>query len=309
MPLFEDWRRWRRALKAALPYVRRREHRLLLRKYAALIEAVDGAATPAAQARLRVRKALAVPLTGDVCLFVSHATQPLLKAHVIGHIEHLLAAGWQVVLIVNTDHDADAFTIDPAFAQRLSAVLLRQNMGFDFAAWAHGLALCGPRDGWGRLLLVNDSVVGPLDASAFTRLMAQLRASPADAIGLTESLAPQRHLQSYFLAFNAAALRHPAWQAFFARVLNWPDKSQVIDVCETRLTALLNAAGLRCEALFPARGDDPLSSDDTSLRWQALIDAGFPYIKTRVLDTLGADDRARHRVADVPDQGLRATAM
>lgn len=282
----ESLRRWRRRLKGALPYVRRREYRGLQRRHSELIEALDGLASPAAQARLVVVKPLAPDLDGDVCLFVSHAAQPTLKPHVVAHVRQLQDAGIRVVLIVNTDLDPASVVIDAETRRRASGVLLRQNLGYDFGAWAHALALCNGSARWTRLFLINDSIVGPLDTSDFERLIARVRASSADVVGLTEALAPVWHLQSYFLVLNRAALNHPAVRGLFARVLNWPAKSQVIEVYEARLTTLLTDQGLRCEALFPSLSGDALSSDDTSLRWAELIGQGFPYVKGRVLQAL-----------------------
>jgi lipopolysaccharide biosynthesis protein len=204
------------------------------------------------------------------------------------------------VLILNTDLPAETFVFDNALQVRLSGVLIRENVGFDFAAWAHCWSLYKDKSGWSRLLLVNDSIVGPLGASEFDRMLARVRRSEADVVGLTENLAPARHLQSYFLVFNITALRSEVINNFFGRILNWPSKSQVIDVYETRMTGLLRTEGLCCEALFPALSDDPLSSNDISLRWAELIAVGFPYLKTMVISQ---DERARAllvsaRVAD-----------
>ena len=102
-------------------------------------------------------------------------------------------------------------------------------------------------------------------------------------VGLTEAQLPARHLQSYFLVFNERALQSGAVTRLFGRVRNWPAKLQVIDVHETRLTGLLEAEGLRTEALFPSLSGDARSSDDTSLRWAELIGQGLPYVKTRVV--------------------------
>jgi hypothetical protein len=304
MSSFTDaFRSWRRGLKARLPYVRRREHRVLQRIHAELIDAVDGQATPAAQARVHVAKALAPGMTGEVCLFVSFGDQPHLKPHAAAHIEHLLAAGIQVVLVVNTDLPPTGFEIDAGLLSRLGGVLVRENLGFDFGAWAHALSMCEGRERWSRLYLVNDSIVGPLMQPAFDRMIERIRQSPAEVIGLTESLAPHRHLQSYFLVFNAAALRSTAFQGLFARMMNWPTKTQVIELYEVRLTGLLQAQGLRCEAMFPSLSGDPLSSDDTSVRWAELVAAGFPYLKTRVIAKYPRDERIKSWLASAAATG------
>jgi lipopolysaccharide biosynthesis protein len=305
--LADALRSWRRGLKARLPYVRRREHHVLERKYTQLIEALDGPATPATAARLAWLRPLDSQLDGEVCLFVTHAGSPQLKPHVVAHVERLLDAGLRVVLILNTDLSAERFVIDPALVARLSAIAVRENVGFDFGAWAHALALAGSPARWTRLYLVNDSIVGPLYEAAFERLLARIRASSADVVGLTEALWPRRHLQSYFLVFGARALREGAVHAVFARTRNWPEKIQVIDVCETRLTAALERRGLRTEALFPSLRGDSLSSDDTSLRWAELVEAGLPYVKTRVIASHPDDPRIRAWLAQ--SQGFRAAAM
>jgi lipopolysaccharide biosynthesis protein len=294
MPSFNDTlRTWRRRLKARLPYVRRREHRVLQQKYAALIEAIDGPASPASDAALQFAKPLAPGLAGEVCLFVTHADDARVKPHVVEHVKCLAEAGIGVIVIVNTDVPAARLVIDRALLDRASAVAIRQNLGYDFGAWAHLLALCPDADRWTRLYLVNDSIVGPLNRADFERLIARIRASSADVVGLTEALLPRRHLQSYFLVFGVRALRGGAVARVFGRVRNWPEKGQVIDVHESRLTALLEAEGLRCEALFPSLAGDPLSSDDTSLRWAELVRAGFPYLKTRVIASHPGDARIR----------------
>lgn len=285
MTFTDSFRAWRRDLKARLPYVRRREHRILQRRYAELIEGLGWTAPPATQARLQVLKPIATELHGDVCFFVSHAPQPTLKTHVQAHIDHLLRAGVQVVLVLNTELAPQQMQIEPALLDRLSGALVRENVGFDFAAWAHVYSLCAKQvPHWTRLFLVNDSIVGPLSAADFDRVMQRIRLSGADVVGLTECQSPLRHVQSFFLVFNAAALRHPAVQQVFQRMLSLPSKGQVIDVYETRMTQVLRDQGLRCEALFPPLSDDPHSANDTSFRWAQLIRAGFPYIKTSILD-------------------------
>ena len=289
----ESFRTWRRRLKAILPYVRRREHRVLQKKYVELIEAIDGNAGPASDANLNFAKPLQPGLVGDVCLFVTYTDEPRIKPHVVEHVAHLVGADIRVIVIVNTDIPVERFAIEPALLERASGIAIRQNLGYDFGAWAHLLTISTGFERWTRLFLVNDSIVGPLNSADFERMIARIRASNADVVGLTEALLPRRHLQSYFLVFGARALHGGAVGRVFGRVRNWPAKGQVIDIHESRLTALFEAQGLRCEALFPSLSGDPLSSDDTSLRWAELVRAGFPYLKTRVIASHPGDPQIR----------------
>jgi hypothetical protein len=276
-----------------MPYVRRREYRILQRRYSETIDSLGWTAEPAARAALRFLRPLGPLSSGEVSFFVSHAAQSSLKPHVRIHIEHLLSCGVQVVLILNSDLDSSQIKIAPELAHRLSGVLVRENVGFDFAAWAHAYALCSGSLNWQRLILVNDSIVGPLNTAHFHRLMQRLRESRADVVGLTENRLPGPHLQSYFLALNASALRSGIIAQVFDRILSLPTKEQVIEVYETRLTEVLARRGLRCEALFPALSQYLHGANDMSYRWAELIRGGCPYVKASVLECVRGTPEAK----------------
>ena len=290
-------RRARRAFKARLPYVRRREYRLLRARHDALIDALLARPRRALEARSRAVKPIAGALGGDVCLFATYAAVPALKPHVIHHARCLAEAGFAVVLMINADDDASEVALDGELLDRLAGAYVRENVGFDFGAWGHGWALGGGLPGATRLLLVNDSIVGPLDAKRFEALLGRLRGADADVIGLTENCVPHPHLQSFFLAFGPRALAAPVLRALLDGMHALPTKELVIDAYETALTRQLGAAGLTATALFPPLYDDPLSADDTLLRWRELLDAGFPFVKASLLR---AGPQAAHVRACVP---------
>ena len=103
-------------------------------------------------------------------------------------------------------------------------------------------------------------------------------------VGLTEYHAPLRHLQSFFIVLQHGAQRSDALRRFMHEVANLPSKELVIDLYETVLTQRLSTAGLRCEALFPSLAESVFESNDTSQRWAELIELGFPFIKTSMLE-------------------------
>ena len=258
--------------------VRRREYDILARKYAGLIDDLGWRAPLATAAKITAHKAIDVNLSGDVCFFVTHASSVIIKANVIHHVEQLLAQDIKVVLIINTDLPFESIVIDEKLAANLSGILVRENLGFDFAAWAHAHALCQPTVEWARLFFVNDSMLGPLNTDDFSRTIARLRESPADLIGLVKNTTPLPHLQSFFLAFTQTTLMHPMFKNWMTNVRCLKEKIHVIDVYETRLTQMMADAGLRTEALFDSLG----GGDDTIAEWEKLIDAGFPYVKASI---------------------------
>lgn len=281
---FRDiFRRLRKAVKAHLPYVRRREYRLLAERHEALVAAFTTGARAATEAEVTVLKAADPSLAGEICLFATFAPAPGLKPHVPAHVESLARAGFAVVLVVNTDLDPGGLRLDPALLDRLAGCIVRENVGFDFAAWGHAYSLGQGFPRCTRLLLANDSVIGPLDERAYATLIERLRASDADMVGLTENRMPHRHLQSYFLAFGPRALASDAFRRAFAGMRSLPTKELVIDAYETSLTRQFERAGLRAEALFAPLYDEPRSGDDTTARWRELVDAGFPFVKASLL--------------------------
>ena len=308
--LAERWRHWRRLAKSRMPYVRRREYTKLEQRYRALTEALGRGLPPATQASITALLAPAGSLPAQTALFVSYAPQPVLKRHVIRHIDALLASNVGVVLILNTPLGAGELHIEPAMLERLTAVYLRENVGFDFGAWAHVFSLLEERLlQCERLLLTNDSVVGPVHAGQLDAVLERVRASDAPVVGLTEYHAPLRHLQSFFLVLQHGAQRSEALRRFMREVTNLPSKELVIDLYETVLTQRLSGAGLRCEALFESLAGSVFESNDTSQRWAELIDLGFPFIKTSMLEkhwgearleaTIPAEIRREYEFANV----------
>lgn len=289
----DAFRRLRKAAKAHLPYVRRREYRILNQRHKALIAAFTTDARPATDAEVVPLRMPQASLAGEVCLFVTHATTPALKPHVRVHMKALTDAGFAVVLIANTDLDRRALTIEPALLDRLAGCIVRENVGFDFAAWGHAYALGEGFAQCSRLLLVNDSVIGPLNGTAFAALLERLRGCSADIVGLTENRTPHRHLQSYFLAFGPRALSSEQFRRAFFGMRSLPTKELVIDAYETSLTPRLIRAGLSAAALFPPLYDEPRSGDDTMTRWQELIDAGLPFVKASLLRSPQHGDTVR----------------
>lgn len=300
--LRDKWRRWRRDLKARLPYVRRREFEIMSRLPERLIDDIV----------LRTCASDAVPLLAlkepdtapaeEVCLFVSHAAQPTLKQHLVLHLEQLLDAGVPVVLILNTTIPAAEFRIPEALLARMRGVYVRGNRGYDFAAWSHAWKAMCKIPGCTRLYLVNDSIIGPLDTGHFRQMIERIRNSTADVIGLTEAPEPRLHLQSYFLVIQGRALRSKLFTHFFETTLCLPTKEWVVTLYEIRLTGYFREAGLNCEALFTApHNPGGYTSNDSLYRWRELIDSGYPYIKTRIV----AEEADNPRMKAVVPERLR----
>jgi glycosyltransferase involved in cell wall biosynthesis len=230
----------------------------------------------AQDARVAIVKPVVVPAGAEVALFVTHSATGAVKPHVAGYVQALHDQGIAVVLIGVADRPLD---VPAALLALCSGVVVRENTGYDFAAWAHAMALLPEVYGAPILYLVNDSVIGPASAEKFASMIARVRASSADVVGLTESHEYRWHLQSYFLALKTKALSTFRLQQFFGGIEMVDDKDDVIRRFELPLAAELEQAGCRIEVLFPG-----YSALNPVLRaWRPLLRDGFPFVKALLL--------------------------
>ena len=126
-------------------------------------------------------------------------------------------------------------------------------------------------------MLINDSIIGPLNSEDFTSLFSRIRSSPAELIGLTDSLERIYHLQSYFLVAKqngVAALR-----AYLAGVKSYRSREEAILYYEMPLLQYFTERKLQYEVLFPSS----TAVNATIVHWRELIARGFPFVKAGAL--------------------------
>ena len=222
-------------------------------------------------------------VTGETAILVTHSPDGHTKAHVIYYVAALRRQGIGVVLVVAADRPMSA--LSPETLALFCGLFIRENRGFDFAAWAHVLRLYPVLFSAPILYLLNDSLFGPLNVGKFALLIERIRRSTADVIGLTDSHELEWHIQSYFLAFKPTALSSIAFHGFINAIVCLGDKDAVIRTYEIKLAAFLRDRGLKLEALFTCAdvATDVNRDDKTLFRWKNLIDIGFPFVKVGVL--------------------------
>jgi hypothetical protein len=218
-----------------------------------------------------------------MALFVTHAPDGRIKPHVPPFLKALASEGVTPTLIVITDQIRSVDTKE--LVDLVDGLYTRQNEGYDFGAWAHvarDVDLVRTRS----LSLINDSVIGPLNAASFSTVFNRIRASSAQLIGLTDSFEITHHLQSYFLVAKAEGV--PTIANFLAGVKAYTSKEDVIIHYEIPLSRHFRNLDLKVEALFPSstRGNETLE------RWRELIQRGFPFVKVAALGSSGEDWRS-----------------
>lgn len=185
----------------------------------------------------------------DVCVVVHFDRGGRVHDFLMYHLYQLHACGFELVIVSNSPR------LDPDDMERLKAisalVVERENVGYDFGAWKDGIALIPDLHALDRLLLVNDSVYGPIHH--VSSVLERMGPEDGDMWGATDNWDVSFHLQSYFLLLHSAAIRSKTFARFWADVRYVQSKTWVVRRYEIGLTRAMSRARLRCRAVFPYR--------------------------------------------------------
>jgi hypothetical protein len=202
------------------------------------------------------------------------------KNYVRLHLDRLRGCGISIFFIMVADRPT-FFNLKERVGPTIGLVV-RDNVGFDFGAWADVLRAFPGLWEAQPLFLINDSVFGPF--GPYREMLNRISASDADLIGLTESVEHVPHYQSYFLAFKNQALPNSGARRFWNNVVNLPTKKLVIEHYEMALLDQCKLFGLRTELLFPTPPNVMTAvSNPTHHSWVDLVRAGYPYAKVDLL--------------------------
>lgn len=221
-------------------------------------------------------KELVLKSGDEAALMVTHAPAGRLKPHVLPYIQQLQGSGLKVLLVVVVDRPLELLDEE---LDSIDGIIVRDNGGYDFGAWADGFRLCPALFGAALLVITNDSVVPTGDTAVFQAMMNRVRSCPADIVGLTASHEYGWHVQSYFLACKPKALSSWEFQHFIRDIKRFDDKDKVIHTYEVPFATQMRAAGLTVHALFSGS----FSANPTFFSWRELIEQGFPFIKLLML--------------------------
>lgn len=216
---------------------------------------------------------------GRVAVLAHWAATGRLSRSVRTVVAALVDAGYRVVIVSTSE--------DPAPLDWLErrptgvTVLRRPNLGYDFGSWATALDRYPSIGDADRVLLLNDSLVGPF--SSIDDLLARFHGCRADVWALTDTTQFGYHLQSYVLGFLGSSLREPPLRRFFRDIRVERTKDDVIWRNEIGLSRLLRRERFVTDVAIPsgrvvADGENP-----TILGWRGLLDRGFPFVKRELL--------------------------
>lgn len=219
---------------------------------------------------------------GRVAVLAHWSEDPVPSRSVLTMLQELDAAGFETVLASAAPFDVPLVRLGGAGEPGMpdaTTVLRRENVGYDFGTWASVLdAFPGVRRA-DRVLLVNDSLIGPF--ASLAPVLARSDATTSPVWGLSGSLQHRPHLQSFFTGYRQGVLDAEPLRAFWQEVRVERRKSLVIRYCELGLSEVLDEAGIAFATLVrPQEGDQANSSLEG---WLRLLGPRFPFVKRQVL--------------------------
>lgn len=150
----------------------------------------------------------------------------------------------------------------------LGHLIERENVGYDFYSWREGLLSVPDWQDYDRIVLANDSVVGPL--RPLPEILHAMDRRGADVWGATLSHQIKTHVQSFFLVFGPRVIRSSFFKAFWAGMIPLHKRSAVIQRYEIGFSHLLATAGFRLGAFFEPDGWDRRLAAIRTARVEAL---------------------------------------
>lgn len=253
-------------------------------------------------ARARIDRNAAITSNEDWLVFVAYSADGALSQCQQHQIESFSAAGYAIVLVINTDSLDDL--VDPA-CNVARIVIVRENLGYDFGAWKHAVEVLGGLIQARSVSFTNDSILsGPDGVAAMTRVRERIAATPADVCFLTHNRELRQHCQSFFFTLRQPALVRQGLALIAATPL-YRDKDSLIHQVEVHLSDRLRDAGMTVDTLFPL----DVEENPTIHHWETLLDCGFPFIKVQLV-TAGVvdidDARLQHRLGPAIHALLKA---
>lgn len=180
-------------------------------------------------------------------------------------------------------------------SQSVDNIILRDNKGFDFAAWRDGFEEIGLDniDDYDSVTIMNDTCFGPF--WDLERIYQIFEKDPEiDFWGITNNRASAfypMHIQSYFVVYKQRVLISDEFKEYWSSIKDYDGVQEVIDNYETQMTSYFNNLGFRSDVLFDTVNRDVNGSfpPDFSLYYPTLpLKEGVPFLKVKSLEANNA---------------------
>jgi lipopolysaccharide biosynthesis protein len=223
--------------------------------------------------------------TEKLCLFASYNFTDEIAAYVLYYLSELKKEGFTIAFVTTSRLTDASMGKLKSFCE---LIVERENRGIDFGSWQVGLQICNWARNCKEVLIVNDSVFGPLhDLGPIISAMNKR----FDIWGMTDSYEVNYHIQSYFLYFNEQVIKSQTWLDFWQRMdFTGLSKWDIIVKYEVGLSQTFFKAGFRLgayaqiETINQSIGAADKEINASVVYWKMLIEKfDFPFFKREIL--------------------------
>ena len=161
-------------------------------------------------------------------------------------------------------------------------ILIRKNSGYDFGCWSHVI-----RDNYDTLcsyqgvLLCNDSNWGPMSDFSDTFQKILKLSSEADFFGLTSSITPSWHLQSFFILYSKRLFSSSYFKQHWFNIGILDSKYEIVINYEVKWSGRLKRLGFKGVSLYG--NSFSLAENCTHMHWDSLLKSNYPYLKKELV--------------------------
>lgn len=218
----------------------------------------------------------------DRVAIVAHfTTNPLLSRSVRTLSVQLRDAGYQVIIMSSSElAEPLRWAADSPAPPAGISVYRRPNVGYDFGSWAAGLAAFGHLANAERVILCNDSLVGPF--APISGIIEQFETCEVDIWGLTDSTHIAHHLQSYWVGYRGGVLAQPPLRDFWREVRVEQEKEHIINRYEVGAMRYWRRHGYAVGVGFPYDLVVRDGFNPASFGWRRLLYFDFPFVKREI---------------------------
>jgi hypothetical protein len=221
---------------------------------------------------------IARPVVDRLALVAHWSPGPAQNRSVSRLVVELQRAGYLVVLCSTSPAEGplEFHPEEPVEPDDLT-VIRRTNTGYDFGSWAVAVDHVSEHLGADKVLVVNDSLVGPF--APLDEIIADFEQTGADVWGLVENDQFVSHLQSYFRGFRHGVLEEQPLREFWRDIRVIDDKLELIAAYEFGFSALLQQHHFTTECFVHHREVVRNGLNPTAAGWRALMERGVPFVK------------------------------
>ena len=218
----------------------------------------------------------------NFCIYAGYHKKSRIRPDVLEQIKSL-SLKYSIIYVVSAEESIKKDPLYFELSQLTSKIIIRPNIGYDFASWKMGINFLGEKTkNIKSLLLMNDSLYGPIfgmDEIIYNTLNSQF-----DITSMTVSEQFGYHGQSYYISYSNKVINSQVFQYFWRNCpienINSDEiKMRMILKYEVKFYRLLLKMNFSHTALFNIQ--DKLNSSIYS--WDKLVDLGMPFIKNTLI--------------------------